>query len=78
MALDLIVQEAAGMSDEALTEVLHFMRFIKMESAGAGAVSKRAAPHPGKKLRTGGIYQGKIRIADDFDAPLDDFREYMK
>ena len=24
-----------------------------------------------------GKFKGKIRMADDFDAPLDDFKEYM-
>jgi hypothetical protein len=31
-----------------------------------------------KKQRTGfGSLRGQIRIADDFDAPLEDFKEYM-
>jgi Protein of unknown function (DUF2281) len=25
-----------------------------------------------------GIWKGKVWIADDFDAPLDDFKEYME
>jgi hypothetical protein len=29
-----------------------------------------------KKARLGG-WEGKIKIAKDFDAPLDDFKEYM-
>ena len=24
-----------------------------------------------------GVLKGKVRMADDFDAPLDDFKEYM-
>jgi prevent-host-death family protein len=24
-----------------------------------------------------GLYKGKIRVADDFDAPLEEFKEYM-
>ena len=30
MALELILKEAQGMSDEALMEVLHYMQFIKI------------------------------------------------
>ena len=72
MALDLIVQEAEGMSDEALMEVLHYMQFIKINS-----VQRPVAENKRKKRRTGGIYHGQIRSAPDFDAPLEDFAEYM-
>ncbi|MDR2547590.1 MAG: type II toxin-antitoxin system RelB/DinJ family antitoxin [Lachnospiraceae bacterium] len=35
---------------------------------------------PGKKSRAAmfGALHGKYKTADDFDAPLDDFKEYMK
>lgn len=30
------------------------------------------------KRRSGrGLLKGKVRMSDDFDAPLDDFKEYM-
>ena len=29
------------------------------------------------KKRPIGMFKGKIRMADDFDAPLDDFKDYM-
>lgn len=32
---------------------------------------------PIKKKRPIGLMKGQIWIADDFDAPLDDFKEYM-
>ena len=32
MTLDLVMQEARGMSDETLMEVVRFMRFIKIDS----------------------------------------------
>ncbi len=73
MALDLIVQEAEGMTDEALMEVVRYMRFLKIEAIRSATEKKQ---EKGKK-RTGGIYHGQIRIADDFDAPLSDFQEYM-
>ena len=72
MALDLILQEAKGMSDEELMEVLRYMRFIKIES-----IRNEETKQEKRKIRTGGIYHGKIRIAEDFDEPLDDFKEYM-
>jgi len=33
---------------------------------------------PAKKMPKPGCMKGKIWMADDFDAPLDDFKEYMK
>lgn len=38
---------------------------------------KRGKKAPGKKQRPIGMFKGKIRMADDFDAPLDDFKGYM-
>lgn len=38
---------------------------------------KKIAPKAGKK-RVAGLMKGQIHIADDFDAPLDDFKEYME
>ncbi len=74
MALDMIIQEAEGMSDEALMEVVRFMRFIKIETCNIPAsdidISK-------KKIRSAGIYRGQGWMSDDFDEPLDDFKEYM-
>jgi DNA-damage-inducible protein J len=33
---------------------------------------------PEKRMPKPGCMKGKIRMADDFDAPLDDFKEYME
>jgi len=66
MVLDLIIQEAEGMTDEALMEVVRFMRFMKIEATRKATETKQGK----RKVRTGGIYHGQIRIADDFDAPL--------
>ena len=35
------------------------------------------APEAPRKRRTFGSAKGLIKIADDFDEPLEDFREYM-
>ena len=31
-----------------------------------------------RKKRIAGLMKGQIHIADDFDAPLDDFKEYLE
>lgn len=45
----------------------------------AGLVSEEIAPieERPKNRRQAGSAKGQIIIADDFDAPLEDFREYM-
>jgi hypothetical protein len=35
-------------------------------------------PEPPKKKRPIGLMKGKIRMADDFDEPLEDMRPYME
>ena len=71
MAIDTLINEAKGMSDQDIREVIDFMRFIKIKSTKADSSSNK------KKYRQAGRYQGKIRMAADFDAPLEDFKEYM-
>ena len=78
MTLDLVMQEARGMSDEALMEIVRLMRFIKIDSLG----KTDASPIPSLyeniiTYRKAGKRRGQIRITDDFDEPLEDFKEYM-
>lgn len=40
-------------------------------------VAKMGPADDAQPVRRFGSARGKIRIADDFDAPLDDFAEYM-
>jgi len=44
----------------------------------AKIVSVSGAPAKSRKLIKAGSAKGLIKIADDFDAPLEDFREYMQ
>ena len=39
---------------------------------------KEATAESAKRTPQPGCMKGKIWIADDFDAPLEDFREYME
>ena len=79
MALDMLINEAKGMSDDALMEVVHFMQFIKISPERKKESNASEIRANGKKvLRHAGLYLGKITIADDFNAPLDDFKEYME
>lgn len=39
---------------------------------------KQQGKEPEKPKPISGLLKGKVKIADDFDAPLDDFKEYME
>ena len=74
MPLELLIQETQGLSNEAIMEVVRFVRFLKTESQSDTAL----AAQPKKKYRTAGMHRGQGWMADDFDAPLADFKEYMQ
>ncbi len=45
---------------------------------GSQPVARLIALPEARRRRRLGSAKGRIRIADDFDAPLDDFAEYQK
>ena len=78
MPLEMLMQEAKGMTDESLMEVIHFMQFLKI--APMRTLSATITPVNDEKTtvyREPGLYKGQIKMAEEFDAPLDDFEEYM-
>lgn len=77
MALELLMQEARDLSEEALMEVVRFVRFIKVENSSSHNPGLEMNDVSAKKVRTAGMYKGKIWMADDFDSPLEEFKEYM-
>ncbi|MCB0758458.1 MAG: DUF2281 domain-containing protein [Flavobacteriales bacterium] len=40
-------------------------------------LKRRRIRSPKKKVLPFGKYKGMIKMSEDFDAPLDDFKEYM-
>ena len=77
MAYEMLMQEAQGMSEAALMEVVRFMRFIKGEHRAESEQNAAQGKDNGKWFRKPGGLSGKIVMSDDFDAPLEDFKEYM-
>lgn len=77
MGLDLLLQETKGLSEEALMEVVRFVKFMKSESANNLGLASANDSNGTKKIRLAGKYRGKGWMADDFDEPLNDFKEYM-
>jgi len=58
--------------------VLLYTEFLVNRITQQGTSQLETAPEALSNKRGGlGIWKGKIWIADDFDAPLDDFQEYM-
>ena len=74
MPLEMLIQEAQGMSDEAIMEVIHFMQFLKIAPRAASAGSDTSEK---KIYRKPGLYKDQIVMLAGFDEPLDDFEEYM-
>lgn len=63
-----------SLPEEVRTKVLDFIASLMEQweqKEGPGKV-------PRKKRRIAGLMKGQIHISDDFDAPLDDFKEYME
>ncbi|MEW6496357.1 MAG: DUF2281 domain-containing protein [Cyanobacteriota bacterium] len=53
-------------------EVLHYAEFLAEKYA-----KQSQEEQPQKKKRKAGLLKGKIWMADDFDEPLEDFKDYM-
>ena len=76
MSLDALVKEAQGLPEKAIPDVIRYMKFLKFEASSFDDLNAPATP-PRGKIRKAGIWKGQIKMAEDFDAPLDDFKEYM-
>jgi hypothetical protein len=70
MTEQLILRELHSLPESLKVEVLHFVQFLKKETT-KGEKSPR-------KRRQAGSAEGKYILAPDFDAPLEDFKEYMQ
>lgn len=66
---DLEAAYAAKAADEA--------REAEVEKVAANAANSAPLDHPGCRSREFGSARGSIHLAEDFDAPLEEFRDYM-
>lgn len=66
-----LIQEIHTLPESLKLEVLHFVQFLKQKQS---VQTETVQPRKGRKA---GSAKGEIFMADDFDAPLEDFAEYM-
>lgn len=62
--------QLSSLPEDVRIQVLDYIEFL-MERREEKP--KESTP----KKRPIGMFKGKIRMADDFDAPLDDFKDYI-
>ena len=75
MLFEMLIEEARGMTDEALMEVIHYIRFLKTDSNYVEIIP--SLDDKGKIYREPGIYKNKLKISKGFDETLDDFELYL-
>lgn len=66
-----ILEKLEQLPEALQTEVLHYIEFL------AEKYAKDIATQAPQKKRKAGALKGKIWIAEDFDAPLEDLKDYM-
>ena len=67
-----ILEKLEALPEPLQTEVLHYIEFLIERYVKTSHPSSSS-----RKKRQAGLLQGKIRMSDDFDAPLEDLKEYM-
>jgi hypothetical protein len=60
------------LSPNLQTEILHYTEYLAAKHTPT--LSSETQPHP---YRQAGIMKGMFTMSDDFDAPLDDLKDYM-
>ncbi|WP_338430197.1 type II toxin-antitoxin system VapB family antitoxin [Synechococcus elongatus] len=66
-----ILEKLEQLPESLQVEVLHYIEFLIDKQGKEHAL---ASP---KKKRQAGLLKGKIWMSDDFDAPLEDLKDYM-
>lgn len=70
-----ILAKLEKLPESLQVEVLHYIEFLIDKQDKAQAVN--SAPEHPKKKRQAGLLKGKIWISEDFDAPLEEMKDYM-
>lgn len=68
MSTTALLAEITALPPALRREVEDFVAFLRTRNQASGTVKQRAF----------GYAKGKVHLSDDFDEPLDDFKEYMQ
>ena len=72
MVQPLILEKLEELPESLQTEVLHYIEFLLEKYAKVSPQEETL-----KKKRKAGLLKGKVWMSDDFDAPLEDLKDYM-
>ncbi|MEM1292867.1 MAG: DUF2281 domain-containing protein [Cyanobacteria bacterium P01_H01_bin.162] len=67
-----ILEKLETLPEALQTEVLHYIEFLLERYTNTNRETETSV-----KKRQAGLLEGKIWMADDFDEPLEDFKDYM-
>jgi hypothetical protein len=66
----ILINQIYQLPESLKVEVLHYIEFLKNNYA------QKTLDKPLKKRKAGSA-KGKYKLAEDFNAPLEDFKDYM-
>ena len=66
-----VENELKSIPEQYMGEVMTYLQFLKWK---INSQAEKSQEKPKRKL---GSLNGQMWMADDFDAPLDEFKEYM-
>jgi hypothetical protein len=73
---DLLLQEIDTTNETVIAQTLTYIQSLKQSLKQNSPIESQPANQP-KKYRQAGTLKGMFTMADDFDAPLDDLKDYM-
>ena len=73
MPYDVLVKEAAGLTDEEIEDVLEYIAFLRFRSS-VPKTSSAKSEYDGW-VHIPGKHGGMFEVLDGFDDPIDDFAE---
>ena len=78
MPYEVLETKIKSLPAQAFNEVAHYVDYILMVySSQIESIRHNESNSEQTVIRQPGLLRGKIKIADDFDEPLEDFKEYM-
>ena len=68
----LVIEQYTSLPEQLKKQVADFIAFLKQKEQSAPAQRSLATKKP-----VFGSYKGTFEMGDDFDEPLEDFKDYM-